>query len=976
MPRTVTTLLSSKVLASLPSTTSLLLSHDLHDPGVNMARQTAVTDARSLGQPLVPVGGSEGVSGSGQSMGPPMVMRHQGQSTNPFVTPVDTHDPGNEPASGRLDRSSTRYVPQMLSNAGAIEMRSVHVDDSFEQESAVVEQHRDYNVRTELQRLRFQMDMLLTRARQSQDTFQGVSPSRVSSQVGNDRVVSVPGYCRLRYGNVAQIPASNVDSQPQLPQRDSGVAQSGHQYFAGDRMMDSGYGAMESWTESASGPVEQMQPQLQPWVPDYVRTVGHRDERDPDGYGQWEQFASSYRVGIEDQSSLMDDWQQTQGRNEEASSDKGRFPSGQYSGNNRRHESTKVTQQPRRGSSHRRERSTSSSDSRSPPAGSSAGKRHRSPPLPKLQVFSGKTGEWNTFIFPFKKAALYYGWGQQEKCDRLLTSLRGKAVDFIMTQPRSLQHNFRELRAALERRFNRQEHPITARRQLNYLQQQEGESLGDYADRVFTKVAEAYPGADEELEQDLAKEAFLRGCRNKSAVYAAAEKYPETLQDALEEVQHSEVNLTAFGRGSMATRRVSFTGQEEKDRDAYSSSDEERRLEKLVAKLMKEWEEERSNVGQARSTIRCYKCGSYGHMARGCHKEITCFECGEVGHVRSQCQMSEEQTGSQGRDTDSAPSVRTVYVDQPKDVASAVSLPSERDGQSQGRQFSWSPNAASTMEVPVWIGRRKVMAAIDMAAQVTLINRDLSVELGCEEPVEKVQLRNAQMDSWVDGGVVKEFGFRLGDKKYHWDVVEADIEPAFIIGIDFLQCQKCKIDLASNILEMGNGDHVPATLKTHNSNQDVPVSQVVAASERGEKLDQKKLQQVSAQHGALPASKSSNAAQVRLVQREVGMRSVSEPGATKVSTNMERWAPQVIRGKQSRGSDGKIISNHVSYGKDVRGHRPAVHNTWRSGSQRQAKYVRKRRSRSGFWSPVPQLEEWVSWRDRAMRPVRVKDGCK
>ena len=32
MPRAVTTLLSSKVLASLPSTTSLLLSHDLHDP--------------------------------------------------------------------------------------------------------------------------------------------------------------------------------------------------------------------------------------------------------------------------------------------------------------------------------------------------------------------------------------------------------------------------------------------------------------------------------------------------------------------------------------------------------------------------------------------------------------------------------------------------------------------------------------------------------------------------------------------------------------------------------------------------------------------------------------------------------------------------------------------------------------------------------------------------------------------------------
>ena len=52
-------------------------------------------------------------------MGQLMVTTHPGQSTNPFVTPVDTHDPGNDPASGRLDRSSARYVPQMPVMPGA-----------------------------------------------------------------------------------------------------------------------------------------------------------------------------------------------------------------------------------------------------------------------------------------------------------------------------------------------------------------------------------------------------------------------------------------------------------------------------------------------------------------------------------------------------------------------------------------------------------------------------------------------------------------------------------------------------------------------------------------------------------------------------------------------------------------------------------------------------------------------------------------
>ena len=516
------------------------------------------------------------------------------------------------------------------------------------------------------------------------------------------------------------------------------------------------------------------------------------------------------------------------------------------------------------------------------------------------------------------KAAQFHGWREQEKCDRLLASLRGKAVDFIMTKPRTLQKHFHELRDALEQRFNRREHPIIARRQLCFLRQAEGESLEDYADRVLAKVSEAYPGVDEEIEQDLAKEAFLKGCHNHSAAYAAAEKDPSTLQDTLEEVHSSAVNLKAFGRGSVLTRRVSFVGEEDDGEMENTQANEEFRK--------KQYEQHRSARGKSVSanSVRCYKCGGYGHMARKCRKELRCFSCGKTGHMRSECLMQEEQIGSQGRETESAPSVRTVYVDQPRDSAATAV------GKSKVQQFNWSSNPGLSMEVPVWFGRRKVMAVVDTAAQVTIINRSLSVELGCEAPVERVQLRNAKTDTWMDGGIVEGFGFWLGSRQYSWDVIEADIEDAFILGMDFLKSTRCKIDLGNDILELGSGDQVPATVRRHTSNEAVKVSQVVSSSECTEKLVSNNLDRgmcegfrtvvsieattlpgvslqdiaqldsvqpaslgdahfqgivqsgASAQDCTRTGSEASTATLGQVGQKEAGMRSASKPGVTQI----------------------------------------------------------------------------------------------
>ena len=124
------------------------------------------------------------------------------------------------------------------------------------------------------------------------------------------------------------------------------------------------------------------------------------------------------------------------------------------------------------------------------------------------------------------------------------------------------------------------------------------------------------------MEQDLAEEAFLRGCHNRSAAYAAAEKDPMTLQEGLEEVQNSAVDLKAFGWGSMAALQVSFAGQEDDDEEVNTQVNEDK-FKDLFTRLMREYQQakgERDLEGfssrrehvRASSAIRCYRCGGRG----------------------------------------------------------------------------------------------------------------------------------------------------------------------------------------------------------------------------------------------------------------------------------------------------------------------------------------------------------------------------
>ena len=92
----------------------------------------------------------------------------------------------------------------------------------------------------------------------------------------------------------------------------------------------------------------------------------------------------------------------------------------------------------------------------------------------------------------------------------------------------------------------------------------------------------------------MAKEVFLRGCHLLIAAYAAAEKDPVALQEALEEVQNSAVNLKAFGWGSIAMRRMSFAGQEGDD-EGVNTQVNEYKFKDLFTRLMREYEQNKGD---------------------------------------------------------------------------------------------------------------------------------------------------------------------------------------------------------------------------------------------------------------------------------------------------------------------------------------------------------------------------------------------
>ena len=116
----------------------------------------------------------------------------------------------------------------------------------------------------------------------------------------------------------------------------------------------------------------------------------------------------------------------------------------------------------------------------------------------------------------------------------------------MQSRPKSERKDYYALKELLNQRYRIMELPATARRYLQSMRQEETEILDDFADLVLVKVAEGYPEVPDDTLQILATENFLRGCKDRSAAYAVAERKPDDLQTAMQEVRDAAANLKIF----------------------------------------------------------------------------------------------------------------------------------------------------------------------------------------------------------------------------------------------------------------------------------------------------------------------------------------------------------------------------------------------------------------------------------------------
>ena len=147
----------------------------------NSARCTAVTQE-------LPFEGAD-KSLAWDSMGQPMPLGFVPRLTNPFVTPpVQPQASLSDPVTKLLGENDGRYVPTGRADTREQEGRAAHVGSGLDQGPALIGPRAEDNVSAELQHLSLQMDLMLTNARQSQVTSQGVGLSHGSAQVSGDEL--------------------------------------------------------------------------------------------------------------------------------------------------------------------------------------------------------------------------------------------------------------------------------------------------------------------------------------------------------------------------------------------------------------------------------------------------------------------------------------------------------------------------------------------------------------------------------------------------------------------------------------------------------------------------------------------------------------------------------------------------------------------------------------------------------------------
>ena len=158
----------------------------------------------------------------------------------------------------------------------------------------------------------------------------------------------------------------------------------------------------------------------------------------------------------------------------------------------------------------------------------------------------------------------------------------------------------------------------------------------------------AYCNFKEDDIEILAVDAFLKGCKDKSAALVAMNQEPKTLDQALHAVIVSTQNHRIIHGQKLQIRQVQFMEPEKKGTDMDSFKEVMERQFSLLQKIAEKLDVKKSAKypsSPPTSKNECFQCGKVGHFANKCPQRSrspspggrACYSCVKYGHFEKDC---------------------------------------------------------------------------------------------------------------------------------------------------------------------------------------------------------------------------------------------------------------------------------------------------------------------------------------------------
>ena len=395
----------------------------------------------------------------------------------------------------------------------------------------------------------------------------------------------------------------------------------------------------------------------------------------------------------------------------------------------------------------------------------------------KPATFDG-TGSWLDYRAHFDAVAEINRWNATEKGLYLAVSLRGQAQGVfgnISTQSR----DYDKLVKALEERFAPPNQTELYRVQLRERRQTASETLSALGQDIRRLTNLAYPTAPCDVRETLAKEQFIDALHSSDIRLRVKQARPSDLNDA---VRHA-VELEAYnrterkkqeGQGYLFSANTSETKSQEKS-DSTSVS------MKNLTETLKFIQDELKSIKTQRPEYRRYKPYGQWKQTQGTPRSPErrpfrrrCYTCGSTDHIQRDCKQKLPEPGAKQQEKEN--------VDE-----EAVKVSGKR---------------SSGLFVSACVNGKPLNSLVDTGATLTIISSRVWETVGNSSSTLNSfeQVISTALGNPIEVKGKTNVHIKVSKSSCYMEVIIADIDNEAILGLDFLERNNCKIDIAQGNL--------------------------------------------------------------------------------------------------------------------------------------------------------------------------------